>query len=132
MSTSILKLREIIKETITPTISLHREASGTLDRYGDTEPSEEEINRLLFSNPYFDRSLCYYLMGEGMIGKIRTNLWVTEGWVREFQKRVEYWAESVAWLEGELILIHFPGFLGRAMVDDDQLKLPRLILEIRM
>lgn len=70
-------------------------------------------------------------MGDDIIANTQTRLWVTGNWLKEFQKRIEYWAENLAWLQGELILIHFPGFMGRAMVDDNQLKLPRLIFQIK-
>lgn len=94
--------------------------------------TDEEIDRLLFSTPYFDRPLCYYLMSDGIIANKRTCLWLTESWLSEFSARVEYWASSVPWLEGELILIHFPGFMGRAMVDDNQLKMPRLLFDVTL
>ncbi|HVG16776.1 MAG TPA: hypothetical protein VM935_17525, partial [Chitinophagaceae bacterium] len=60
-STDILDLREIIKETIAPTISLHRKSRGTLDTYGDSEVTAEEIDRLLFSIPHFERALVIIL-----------------------------------------------------------------------
>ena len=115
---------------MTPTIEAHRRSRGDLALYGHSSIKDEEINRLLFSIPYFDRPLCYHLMTNGIIDSKNTHLWVTENWLREFRTRVEYWTTSVQWLEGELILIHFPGFMGRAMVDDDQLKLPRLLFQI--
>lgn len=58
MDASILNLRKVIKESLTPTISLHRKSRGTLDKLGDTEVKQEEIDRIMFSIPYLDRPLC--------------------------------------------------------------------------
>lgn len=132
MATDIKSLREIIRATMTPTIEAHRKSRDNVSIYNDTIVTDDEINRLLFSIPYFDRSLCYHLMSDGIIANKSTGLWVTENWLREFRARIEYWTASVSWLDGELILIHFPGFMGRAMVDDDQLKLPRLLFNVKL
>lgn len=116
---------------IAPTIDLHRQSRGLLNKRENITATEEEVNKFLFSIPYFDRPLCYYLMGDGKVGREETSLWVTSNWITEFSKRVEYWAESFEWLHGELILIHYPGFMGRAMVDDSQLIFPRLIFNVK-
>jgi hypothetical protein len=131
MTADIKDLREAIRSVITQTIHFHRNSKKDFVLMNNTVASDEEVNRFLFSIPYLDRPLCYHLMSDGIIANLKTNLWVTENWLREFHARVEYWATSISWLEGELILIHFPGFMGRALVDDARLKLPRLLFEAR-
>jgi len=130
MTVDIKNLREAIRSVTTQTIHFHRNSKKDFVVNNNTVASDEEINRFLFSIPYFDRPLCYHLMSDGIIANSKTNLWITENWLHEFHVRVEYWSTSVSWLEGELILIHFPGFMGREMVDDNPLKLPRLLFEV--
>ncbi len=131
MNANIVNLREIVRRAIAPTISIHRKPEKTLAKYKEQVVTEEEIDEFLFSIPYLDRALCYYLLGNGIISNNETSLWVTDNWIQEFERRIQYWAESSEWLKGNLILIHYPGFMGRAMIDDDTLRLPRLIFEIK-
>jgi hypothetical protein len=130
MSTNIRQLRSIIKKAIAPTILKYRKTKLLFKSDKITGVTENEVNEFLFCIPYFEKALSYYLLGDGKIANTSTSLFVRASWVKEFKKRVEYWAHSTEWLNNTATPLHHPGYRGRALIDDDPLRLPRLIFDI--
>ena len=130
MDIEISKLRAIICGAIEPTISLYRKhAVKTILFKIDSNPTvkKSEVDDFLLSIPYFDKTLSYYLMGNGRIGNMDTKPWVNEEWIYNFNKKVSEWAGSKEWLYGELLLIHLPGYCGKKKIFCDRIYLPSLI-----
>lgn len=103
---TVADLREMIAQGISETIEMHR--LSRLDA-GDTsairttgDPTDDEIDDFVASNPLFDSVVWEHLLDPGPLGFQAKTVRVTSQWVHDFTKQVHYGAHTDKWLAADL------------------------------
>ncbi len=105
-------LRQMIAEEIAPMIEMRRESYyevQSIDEplkeipYDDIsdEPTEEEIDDFIFSNPLFDSELIEQLTDPGLLGFSASIGRTNKAWLDEFKENISNWANNHSWLGGD-------------------------------
>ena len=113
-------LRSIVSDGMAETINLYRAARRQNGYQGDTnssEPTEQEIDDFLFSNPMLDTETVQHLTDEGLLGYSANTGKASDDWLGEFRSRVESWASSNSWLGGNAPLVHVERIFGGIETD---------------
>ena len=109
-------LRDLVSESLGETINAHR-ASRQPNRRGEDpdvgdEPTQQEIDDFLFSNPLLDSETVQHLTDEGLLGFAANSATTSDEWLRAFRSDVHSWAHSECWLSGGAPLIHLDELFG--------------------
>lgn len=102
-------LRDLVSELIGPSINLHRGSREYSDeKYNrpNGEPTEEEVDDFLFSNPILDIETVSHLTDPGLLGFHLSTAHATEDWLAEFRENVESWASTKEWKAADLVYYH--------------------------
>jgi restriction system protein len=114
-------LRSIVSEGLAETINLYRASRRQNGRQDDAnssgEPTEQEIDDFLFSNPLLDTETVQQLTDPGLLGYFANTAKTSDGWLGDFRVHVESWANSNSWLGGDAPLIHLEEFFGGIETD---------------
>jgi restriction system protein len=102
-------LRDIVSKIIEPSIFLHRESRNDTDKSYEQpvgEPTEEEIDDFLFSNPWLDAETVSHLTDPGLLGFHSNSGQATEGWIAEFREKITSWANTTEWKSADIVNYH--------------------------
>lgn len=98
-------LREIVAETISPTIEIHRASRTELDKSNYTPPvgppTDDEIDDFLCHNPLLDEETLIQLIDPGLLGFAAKHAKATDEWLVEFKKLINDWANNESWLAAD-------------------------------
>ena len=101
---SVQDLRDIIAETIEPSISVRR---ASLDIQINTSevlegpPTEDEINDFIFSNALYDIETIERLIDPGLLGFSSTYAEDDHDYLGEFRELTSQWVDNNSWLGGD-------------------------------
>lgn len=102
-------LRDLVGELLASSIELHRGSrmysdDSYVQPTGD--PTEEEIDDFLFSNPMLDGETVAQLTDPGLLGFHLSTANATQEWLKEFHQHVAEWASTNEWKAADLIFYH--------------------------
>lgn len=102
-------LRDLVGELLASSIELHRGSrmysdDSYVQPTGD--PTEEEIDDFLFSNPMLDGETVAQLTDPGLLGFHLSTANATQEWLKEFHQHVAEWASTNEWKAADLIYYH--------------------------
>jgi len=107
---SAQNLRDIVREGIAGSIATHRGSrEANSDDYkspSSPEPTDEEIDDFLFSNPLLDGDTVSHLTDPGLLGFHASTAIASEEWLTEFREHVTSWASTQEWEAADLIYYH--------------------------
>jgi hypothetical protein len=99
-------LRDIIGDLISGSIDLHRSSRLAVsdEPYNPPsgQPTDEEIDDFIASNPLFDQEIQEQLMDPGLLGFAARTARISEEWLSEFRENVEGWSQNNSWLAADL------------------------------
>lgn len=102
-------LRDLVGECISPSIELHRGSRESSDESyvrPSGEPTDEEVDDFLFSNPILDGETVSHLTDPGLLGFHLSTAHATEEWLQEFRENINSWASTKEWKAADLVLHH--------------------------
>ncbi len=99
------ELRDIVMEEIAHTIQMHRASREVMERVSydkpTGEPTEDEIDDFIVSNPLLDQETQEQLVDEGFLGFQAKTARATTSWLRTFRRNVRNWAQNETWLAAD-------------------------------
>lgn len=125
---TVTYLRDLARDLIAPTISIHRysreSTENDYDRPMDELPTPEEVDDFLCCNPLLDSDTVAHLVDPtGYLGMFGSTATVSDAWLSEFKEHVSDWASTQEWAAADLIPYHDPGDTAPPP-DDHELFMP--------
>ena len=102
-------LRETVAELLERSIEMHRGSREFADdeyKRPVGEPTDEEIDDFLLSNPILDGETVLHLTDPGLLGFHLSTASATEAWLIGFRENVANWASTKEWKAADLIYYH--------------------------
>ncbi|NKE72622.1 restriction endonuclease [Candidatus Manganitrophus noduliformans] len=103
-------LRDLVSEGIAASISMHRASrEANADDYvrpEDEEPTDDEIDDFLFSNPLLDGETVSHLTDPGLLGFFASTAVASDDWLFEFREHIASWADTQEWQAADLVFYH--------------------------
>ncbi len=107
---SAQQLRDIVAELIASTIEMHRVSRASTDQAylppSESDPTDDEIDDFLQSNPLLDGETVSQLTDPGLLGFFSKTAHATDEWIAEFREDVSSWAETQEWQAADLVYYH--------------------------
>ena len=99
------ELRNIVEEEMAHTIELHRASREVMEGAAydkpKGEPTDDEIDDFIVSNPLLDQETQEQLVDEGFLGFQAKTARASTSWLRTFRRNVRDWAENESWLAAD-------------------------------
>ena len=102
-------LRDLLGELIARSMEMHRGSREYSDESyvrPSGEPTDEEIDDFLLSNPMLDSETVSQLTNPGLLGFSLSTANATEEWLAEFRENVASWAGTKEWEAADLVYYH--------------------------
>lgn len=102
-------LRDQVGEAIARSIELHRGSREYSDENyvrPTGEPTDEEIDDFLFSNPILDGETVSQLTDPGLLGFHLSTAHASEDWLSDFRENIASWASTKEWKAADLVYYH--------------------------
>jgi len=109
-------LRDIVSEGIGSSIAMHRSSREASEddyvRPADENPTDEEIDDFLFTNPLLDGETVSQLTDPGLLGFSGSTVIADDDWLSKFREHVITWADTQEWQAADLVFYHAIDLVG--------------------